>query len=105
MDAVKIGIIGYGYWGPNLARNFHDLPTSELSAVADRKEEQLKRAQSKFPQLKLTRDYKELLKMGLDAAVVSTPPQTHFQIAKDCLLSDLHVLVEKPLTLNSQQAE
>lgn len=105
MDTIKVGVIGYGYWGPNLARNFYDLPSTKLCAIADRKDEQLKRAHSKYPQIKLTKDYKELFKMGLDAAVVTTPPQTHFQIAKDCLLNGLHVLVEKPLTLNSEEAE
>ncbi|MBI2759423.1 MAG: Gfo/Idh/MocA family oxidoreductase [Chloroflexi bacterium] len=105
MDALKVGIIGYGYWGPNLARNFYELPTSDLVAVADRKEDQLKRAQSKYPQVKLTNDYQELFKMGLDGVVISTPPKTHFQIAKDCLLHDLHVLIEKPMTLNSRDGE
>ena len=105
MNTIKVGLIGYGYWGPNLARNFYELPTSELIAISDQKEDQLKRAQSKYPEVKLAKDYRELFKMGLDAVVVSTPPKTHFQIAKDCLEHGLHVLAEKPLTLDSQQAE
>ncbi len=105
MESTKIGMIGYGYWGPNLARNFHELPNSELIGIADRREEQLKRAGAKYPQAKLTVDHKDLFHMGLNAVVISTPPQTHFQLAKDCLLHDLHVLVEKPLTLNSHDAE
>ena len=105
MNTIKVGLIGYGYWGPNLARNFYELPTSELVAISDQKDEQLKRAQSKYPEVKVVTDYRDLFKMGLDAVVVSTPPKTHFQIAKDCLEHDLHVLAEKPLTLDSQQAE
>lgn len=105
MGAIKVGIIGYGYWGPNLARNFYEIPSSELVVIADQKEEQLKRAQSKYPQVKLAKDYKDLFNMGLDAVVVSTPPKTHFKIAKDCLLNNLNVLAEKPLTLDSQQAQ
>ncbi len=105
MNTIKVGLIGYGYWGPNLARNFYELPTSELIAISDQKDEQLKRAQSKYPEIKLVKDYRELFEMGLDAVVVSTPPKTHFQIAKDCLNHGLHVLAEKPLTLDSQQAE
>jgi len=105
MNIVKVGLIGYGYWGPNLARNFYELPTSELIAISDQKDDQLKRAQSKYPEIKLVKDYRELFEMGLDAVVVSTPPKTHFQIAKDCLMHGLHVLAEKPLTLDSQQAE
>lgn len=102
---IKIGIIGYGYWGPNLNRNFHELPNSEVVVVSDLKDEQLKRVKIKYPQSTVTKNYKDLFKMGLDAVVVSTPPKTHFKIAKDCLEHDLHVLVEKPLTLCSQEAE
>lgn len=105
MDTLKVGIIGYGYWGPNLTRNFAELPASELIAIADMKEEQLRRAQAKYPQIVLTKDYRELFNLSLDAVVVSTPPATHYSIAKDCLEHGLNVLVEKPLTLSSQQAE
>jgi predicted dehydrogenase len=105
MDMMKVGIIGYGYWGPNLTRNFYELPSSDLVAVADLKEERLKQAQSKYPQIIVTREYRDLFTLGLDAVVVSTPPVTHYSIAKDCLEHNLHVLVEKPMTLNSQQAE
>jgi predicted dehydrogenase len=102
---LRIGIIGFGYWGPNLARNIYELPGSSLVAIADRKEEQLKRARLKYPQVALTTDYTDLFKMGLDGVIVSTPPKLHYQIAKECLEHDLHVLVEKPLTLRSQDAE
>jgi predicted dehydrogenase len=105
MAALKVGIIGYGYWGPNLTRNFAELPQSEIIAIADMKDEQLKRAQAKYPQAILTKDYRDLLSLNLDAIVVSTPPVTHYPIAKDCLEHGLSVLVEKPLTLDSQQAE
>ena len=105
MTALRIGTIGYGYWGPNLARNFYELPGSDLVAIIDRKEDQLERARSKYPEVVLKKDYKELFDMGLDAIVISTPPKTHFQIAKDCLLNGLHVLVEKPMVLNSCDAE
>ena len=105
MTAIRIGTIGYGYWGPNLARNFYELPGSDLVAIIDRKEDQLERARSKYPEVVLKKDYKELFDMGLDAIVISTPPKTHFQIAKDCLLNGLHVLVEKPMVLNSCDAE
>jgi len=105
MHPIKVGVIGYGYWGPNLARNFYELPSSQLIAIADLREEQLKRAKSKYPDVALTCDYQELFKMGLDAIVVSTPPKTHYKVAKDCLMHGLHVLVEKPLTQNSGDAE
>lgn len=105
MDTIKVGIIGYGYWGPNLARNFAELPSSEVVAIADMKDESLKRAQAKYPQVILTRDYCELFKLGLDAVVLATPPATHHAIAMQCLEQGLHVLVEKPLTLKSRHAE
>jgi len=105
MDILRVGVIGYGYWGPNLTRNFFELPASEVVAISDLSEENLKRAKLKYPDIVLTTDYKQLFDMGLDAVVVSTPPKTHFPIAKDCLLNDLHVLVEKPITLNSKHAE
>ena len=105
MDSIRVGIIGYGYWGPNLARNFYELPSTQLVAIADLKDDQLKRAKSRYPGIVLTTDYQELFKMDLDAVVISTPPKTHFKVAKDCLLHDLSVLVEKPLTLNSCDGE
>lgn len=105
MDTIKVGVIGYGYWGPNLARNFYELPSSQLVAIADLREDQLKRAKSRYPGVILVSDYQELFKMGLDAVVVSTPPKTHYKVAKDCLLNGLHVLIEKPITQNSRDAE
>jgi predicted dehydrogenase len=105
MQTFRVGIIGYGYWGPNLTRNFAELPDSEVVGIADMKEEQLKRAQAKYPQVILTKDYQDFFSLNLDAVVVSTPPATHYGIAKDCLEHGLNVLVEKPLTLNSGQAE
>lgn len=105
MNTLKIGVIGYGYWGPNLTRNIFSLPSAKLVAVADLKEENLKRAQSLYSQACMTKDYRELFNLGLDAVVVATPPITHYAIAKDCLLNNLHVLVEKPMTANSEQAK
>lgn len=105
MTATRIGVIGYGYWGPNLARNFYEIPSAELVAIADAKEDRLKQAQSKYPNLIVKKDYRELFDLGLDAVVVATPPPTHFQIAKECLEHGLHALIEKPMTLNSEDAE
>ena len=105
MGTTKVGIIGFGYWGPNLARNFSELPCSDLTAIADLKEERLKQASQKYPQIVAKREYQELFDLGLDAIVISTPPATHYQIAKECLEHNLHVLVEKPITLKSKDAE
>jgi predicted dehydrogenase len=105
MNQIKVGIIGFGYWGPNLTRNFYDIPVSELVAVADMKEDRLQRAHSLYPGVRLVKDYKELFNLNLDAVVISTPPATHYPIAKDCLEHGLHVLVEKPMTINSLHAQ
>lgn len=105
MDTLRVGIIGYGYWGPNLTRNFYELPSAKLVAVADLKEERRNQAQSKYPHIIVTSDYHELFNLGLDAVVVATPPATHHRIARECLEHNLHVLVEKPMTLKTQDAE
>ena len=105
MNTTRVGIIGYGYWGPNLTRNFYEIPSADLIAIADMNEERLKQATQKYPQIITKREYQELFDLGLDAVVIATPPVTHYQIAKDCLEHNLHVLVEKPITLNSEDAE
>jgi len=105
MSQIKVGVIGCGYWGPNLLRNFVEISTSNVLAVADVREERLSHIKNCYPQITITDDYRELFTMGLDAVVVATPPATHFLLAQDCLRHGLHVLVEKPLTLNSQHAE
>lgn len=102
---LKIGAIGCGYWGPNLIRNFVELPDSKLIAIADLNEERLIHLQTRYPQIKhVTQNYKDLFKLGLDAIVIATPPSTHYQIAVDCLENGLHVLIEKPITLRSKRA-
>ncbi len=104
MNRLRVGIIGYGYWGPNLTRNFFELPTSEMVAISDLRTERLTHAQSLYPNMVAAKNYRELFNLGLDAVVVATPPITHFSIARDCLEHGLHVLVEKPMTLDSQEA-
>ena len=105
MPEIRIGIIGFGYWGPNLTRTFNDLPETELAGIAEMKESQLARAKAKYPHVPLVKDYKDLFNLNLDAVVICTPPNTHFRIAKDCLEHGLHVFVEKPITDNSRDAE
>ncbi len=105
MNKTRVGIIGFGYWGPNLARNFHDAAASELAAVADVRDERLQMAQSLYPNAYVVKDYHQFFDRQLDAVVISTPPATHHAIAKECLEHGLHVLVEKPMTLNSRDAQ
>ncbi len=105
MDKIRVGMIGSGYWGPNLIRNFMDIPGSELVMVADLKQDRLDKIRRSYPTVLTTQDYTELFNQKLDAAVIATPPSTHHPIAKACLEHGLHVLVEKPLTLSSVHAE
>lgn len=105
MDTLKVGVIGYGYWGPNLTRNFFELPSSELVAIADVKEDRLRRAHSLYPNIVLTKNYRDFFEMDVDAVVISVPPALHYSIARECLEHDMHVLVEKPITLKSRDAQ
>jgi predicted dehydrogenase len=105
MDTVRVGVIGSGYWGPNLIRNFVEIPHAEVVVVADRKEERRDYITSRHPKVQVTDDHTDLYSMGLDAVVVATPPETHYNLAKQSLENGLHTLVEKPLTLRSDHAE
>ena len=101
---VKIGVIGFGYWGPKHARNFHELPGAQLQMVADVNQERLRQVQAMYPWVTCTGNYRELLESDVEAVVVATPVSTHFQIAKEALLRGKHVLVEKPMTASLREA-
>jgi predicted dehydrogenase len=105
MKHVRIGVIGCGYWGPNLIRNFVSLFNSDVVIVADLKPDRLEHIQRLYPQIQTTNDYQQFFSLNLDAAVIATPPATHFAIARDCLEQGLHTYVEKPLTLNSRDCQ
>jgi predicted dehydrogenase len=105
MDTVRLGVIGCGYWGPNLIRNYVEIPLADVVIVADLNRERLSYIKSRYPQVQLTTDYHDFFSRDLDAVVIATPPETHFKIAKECLENNLHVLVEKPMTLTSVDAE
>jgi len=99
-----VGVIGCGYWGPNLVRNFRSLPDCEVHAVCDVNEERLRHMQSVYPEIKGLSDYRMLLGPdGPDAVAVAAPVKYHFPIAKECLLAGKHTLVEKPLARSSSE--
>jgi predicted dehydrogenase len=103
---VRVGVIGYGYWGPNIVRNFHSLEHCELVAVCDKSPAALKRASRAYPGVQLTADFNEVLRSpGIDAVAIITPVWTHFELAKAALENGKHVFVEKPFTSSSAQAE
>jgi predicted dehydrogenase len=102
---IGIGVIGCGYWGPNLVRNFSEVREATVIACCDLRQERLDYVQQRFPHVETATDYHDLLKNPtIDAICVATPVSTHYRIAKDALLCDKHVLVEKPMASTSQEA-
>lgn len=104
MDELNVGIIGCGYWGPNLVRNFFDLPGVNVVAVSDLKQDRLNKIRSSYNTIYTTQNYEELFHMGIQALVIATPPPTHHEIAAKCLNQGINVLVEKPIALKSEDA-
>ncbi len=105
-DPVRVGVIGYGYWGPNLVRNLDRLPGADLVAVCDASPAHLERLAAAHPGVLGISDLDEMLSTcELDAVVVATPAPTHAAVATRVLEAGLHCYVEKPLTLASVDAE
>lgn len=106
MDRLRLGLIGYGYWGPNLARNFHQLPDAWLVACADADPARLAEVVRLYPDVKQTStDAGDLIaNPTLDALVIATPARSHFALVSQALEAGKHVLVEKPLALTSADA-
>lgn len=105
MEKIRTGQIGVGYWGPNLARNLVESDQAEFVAVADLDQNKLDKLMARFPGIVTTINYQDLFDMDLDAIVVSTPPATHYKIVRDCLENGLHVMVEKPFVLDSNDGK
>jgi len=105
-NLVRVGVIGYGYWGPNIVRNLAGLDQCQLTAICDRNPAAVKRAGRLYPGVLLTTDISEVLNSPeIDAVAVVTPVWTHYEIAKAALENGKHVFVEKPFTSTSSQAE
>lgn len=103
---IRIGVIGYGYWGPRIVRNFHGIEGGEVAVVCDKNPDTLKRAKRAFPDVRVTTDLCDVLASpDIDAVAVVTPVWTHFELAKAALENGKHVFVEKPFTSNVRQAE
>src|SRR5436190_10473454 len=103
---MRIGVIGYGYWGPNIVRNFHTHEGSEVALVCDKNAKAAERLRKAHPSIPFTTDAMEILKSPrIDAVAVVTPVWTHFELAKAALENGKHVFVEKPFTCSVEQAE
>ena len=105
-DAIRVGVVGLGYWGPNLARNFDRLPGVELAYCCDLVEANLAKARTQFPRATVTDDLGVLLgDPDLDAVVVATSVPTHYEIGRAALDAGKHALIEKPMALRAADAE
>jgi predicted dehydrogenase len=105
-STLRIGVIGYGYWGPNIVRNFHGQEHSRVVAVCDKSPKSLKRVQQTYPEMRVTEDCQEMIRaIDIDAVAIVTPVWTHYELAKAALENGKHVFVEKPFTCTTAQGE
>ncbi|GIK59840.1 MAG: Gfo/Idh/MocA family oxidoreductase [Ignavibacteriota bacterium] len=102
---MKIGVIGLGYWGPNLVRNFLSQKEVKSIIACDLREERLETVKEKFPSVEITRDCKDIIDGNVDIAVIATPVNTHYKFARKALEAGKHIWVEKPFTSTSEEAE
>ncbi len=103
---IGVGVIGYGYWGPNVLRNFTSCQGSYVVGVCDKCESSLRRAKQFYPQIRVSSNPEEMISSkDVDAVAVVTPVWTHYELAKMALLAGKHVFVEKPFASTSEEAE
>lgn len=103
---VNVGLIGYGYWGPNIARNIHDTNGLNLLTICDMDPDRLENAKFKFPNTNTTKVSEEVINdKTINAIFIATPAHTHFQLAKKSIEAGKHVFIEKPITTSSHEAK
>ncbi len=103
---VNIGVIGYGYWGPNIVRNFNGAEGARVVSICDKSQAALNRAGKMYPGIDITREYLEILaSKNIDAVAIITPVSTHFALAKTALENGKNIFVEKPFTATAAQAD
>jgi len=103
---LKVALIGYGYWGSKLARNFQNLEYFNLVAIADKEPKNLLLAKKNYPLTKVFKNYKKAIKNNtIDLVIISSPTITHYKISKFALENSKHVLVEKPLSLSLKEVK
>jgi len=103
---LSVGVVGCGYWGPNLVRNLRKVDDCSVTAICDLNTTRLNHVRSLYPDLEAMTDYGQLLNgIGLDAVIVATPVHQHFKLAKAALLAGKHTFIEKPMASSSEQCE
>lgn len=105
-DTLGVAVIGCGYWGINYVRVFSELPQARVTAICDQRTDRLQEVGRRFPNIRLVTDVNQVLDLdGVDAVVISTPAATHYDLARQCLCADKHILLEKPITRTAPEAE
>src|SRR6202048_577494 len=105
-DVIRVGVIGYGYWGPNIVRNFQGHEKADVVAVCDKNPKSLQRVRRAHPEVPVTSDQMEVLtSTQVDVVAVVTPVWTHFELAKVALGKGKHVFVEKPFICPAAPAD
>jgi len=103
---IKIAIVGCGYWGPNLVRNFHSLSDCRVKKICDVDAKRLSHLKSLYPQVETTSEYDDVINdTGIDAVAIATPVQSHFEIACRCLRVGKHTFIEKPMASSTEQCK
>jgi len=103
---IKVGVIGYGYWGPNLVRNLVAAPGAQVVSVCDLRPDRLEKVGDIYPAIKVTMDSEDIFKSSsIDAVVICTPVSTHYELAMGAIKTGKHVLVEKPMAATSEQSQ
>lgn len=102
---VSVGVIGCGYWGPNLVRNFSEAPGTKVKTVSDFRMDLLTKMQARYPAIQITTDCQDIFNdPEIDAVAIATPVSTHFDLALAALKAGKHVMVEKPMTATTEQS-
>ena len=106
MTAIQVGVVGCGYWGPNLARVLHSLPGCRLACICDKDDKRLSHLKGLYPSVATYSGFDRMLEEGnLDAVVIATPVTHHFPLARQSLLAGKHVFIEKPMAKSSAECE
>lgn len=101
---IKVGVVGCGYWGPNLIRNFRALPDCNLKVMCDLNQDRLKHLRTLYPEVEGSNDFNHMINgAGLDAVVIATAVRFHYTMAKASLLAGKHTFIEKPMAASAKE--
>ena len=104
-SVINVGVLGYGYWGPNLVRNIFEVAETQLVAVSDMRRDRLEQVKLRYPSVEVSTDFRDLLNNPkIDAIAIATPVHTHYELAMQALRCGKHVMVEKPMASSSEEA-